>query len=234
MSPTSTHCKAARETKNKWNAAIPVQEEIFCIKSLRVMKNEFISLNALCETADGAHHQRQLVHLNRYTSEHPEYADWRPKVILLYDNAPSRQYRPDNIVRNRINYILIKNRQKNGIKGIKAYPGTDIGSDHNPVVGNLDVKLKKVEKEWQKSVYFKTKIYRQRQRSGIIKVEQEETRYTSPKPRTEKILLTKDNERTYKNKNIEKHKQINGEIRKAIWMAKEKVEEKNMRGDWII
>ncbi|KAL3277669.1 hypothetical protein HHI36_013015 [Cryptolaemus montrouzieri] len=30
-----------------------------------------------------------------------------------------------------------------GVKGVNTYPGTDVGSDHNPVVANVSVRLKK-------------------------------------------------------------------------------------------
>lgn len=36
-------------------------------------------------------------------------------------------------------------RYRNGIKGVKTYPGADIGSDRNPVIGKIEIKLKKVQ-----------------------------------------------------------------------------------------
>src|SRR6187551_1615845 len=41
-------------------------------------------------------------------------------------------------------YILIQKRYRNCLKNAKAYPGADINSDHNLVVGEIQVKLKKV------------------------------------------------------------------------------------------
>ena len=40
-------------------------------------------------------------------------------------------------------YILIRNRHRNTIKKCKTYPGFDVGSDHNPVVASMSVKLKR-------------------------------------------------------------------------------------------
>ena len=53
----------------------------------------------------------------------------------------------NNIIRNQIDYILIDKRYRNGIKGVRTYPGSDIGSDHNPVVGKIEIRLKKIQRE---------------------------------------------------------------------------------------
>lgn len=57
---------------------------------------------------------------------------------------------PGDVTRNQIDYILIKNRFKNSIKMCKTYPGADIGSDHNPVIANVKIKLKIPRKSKQK------------------------------------------------------------------------------------
>ena len=49
---------------------------------------------------------------------------------------------PGDVTRNQIDYILIKDRFKNSIRRCKTYPGADIGSDHNPVIANMKIKLK--------------------------------------------------------------------------------------------
>lgn len=41
---------------------------------------------------------------------------------------------------------------KSGINGVKAYVGADIGSDHNPGIGNLDAKLKRTIKSNKKNI----------------------------------------------------------------------------------
>ncbi|XP_050514333.1 craniofacial development protein 2-like [Diabrotica virgifera virgifera] len=50
-----------------------------------------------------------------------------------------------HIIRNQIDYILVNKRFKNGVKRSTTYPGADIGSDHNLLIADIQVKLKKVE-----------------------------------------------------------------------------------------
>lgn len=54
--------------------------------------------------------------------------------------------RPDNSVRNQIAYILVLIRFRNGMKQVKTYPGPDCCTDHNPVVMDMSVRLKKLKK----------------------------------------------------------------------------------------
>lgn len=58
----------------------------------------------------------------------------------------SPQHNENNVVRNQIDFILVNHRFRNGIQGVKAYPGADINSDHNPLIGNLRVNLKILRK----------------------------------------------------------------------------------------
>ncbi|XP_072384650.1 uncharacterized protein [Diabrotica undecimpunctata] len=58
----------------------------------------------------------------------------------------SPRHNADNIVRNQIDYILIRSRFKNSITSTKTYPGTDIESDHNPVVAVVNIRFKKLQK----------------------------------------------------------------------------------------
>uniref|UniRef100_A0A8D8LPD3 Craniofacial development protein 2 n=1 Tax=Cacopsylla melanoneura TaxID=428564 RepID=A0A8D8LPD3_9HEMI len=60
----------------------------------------------------------------------------------------SPQHRKDNIVRNQIDFILINKKFRNSIKSAKTYPGADIRSDHNPVIIEMKVKLKKIQKKF--------------------------------------------------------------------------------------
>ena len=53
----------------------------------------------------------------------------------------------NNPVRNQIDYILINKRFQNSITRTAAYPGADIGSDHNPVIANCLVKFKTTRKK---------------------------------------------------------------------------------------
>lgn len=42
---------------------------------------------------------------------------------------------------------MVAKRYRNAIKYSDAYPGTDIGSDHNPVVSVIEARPKKKEKK---------------------------------------------------------------------------------------
>ena len=50
---------------------------------------------------------------------------------------------PGDVTRNQIDYLLIRKRHRNSIKQCKTYPGADIGSDHNPLIARMNVKLKR-------------------------------------------------------------------------------------------
>ena len=52
---------------------------------------------------------------------------------------------PDNVTKNQIDYITINNRFRNSVQQSKSYPGADCGSDHNPVICKLKVRLKKLK-----------------------------------------------------------------------------------------
>ncbi|XP_072375942.1 uncharacterized protein, partial [Diabrotica undecimpunctata] len=67
-----------------------------------------------------------------------------------YDLPPRRLYTwkspadTNNVIRNQIDYLLICKRYQNSIKSVKSYPGADVRSDHNPVVGRFRINLKKL------------------------------------------------------------------------------------------
>ena len=61
----------------------------------------------------------------------------------------------ENFITNQIDYILIDKRYINGIKCSRAYPGADIGSDHNPVVAKIEIRMKKVQKRIRTRTNFK-------------------------------------------------------------------------------
>uniref|UniRef100_A0A8D8V3E1 Craniofacial development protein 2 n=1 Tax=Cacopsylla melanoneura TaxID=428564 RepID=A0A8D8V3E1_9HEMI len=69
-----------------------------------------------------------------------------PKRRLYTWKAPSDGIN-NNVVRNQIDYILVRKRYRNSVKSVKTYPGADVSSDHNPVVAIVKVKLKKVERK---------------------------------------------------------------------------------------
>ena len=51
----------------------------------------------------------------------------------------------DCVTKNQIDYITINNRFRNAVQQSKSYPGADCGSDHNPVICKLKVRLKKLK-----------------------------------------------------------------------------------------
>ena len=67
-------------------------------------------------------------------------------IMNTYFDLPARQKytwkSPGDVTRNQIDYILIRRRFRNSIRKCKTYPGTDVNSDHNPVVANVNIKLK--------------------------------------------------------------------------------------------
>lgn len=66
-----------------------------------------------------------------------------PKRRLYTWKSPADK--DNNIVRNQIDYILIKHRYRNAIKTVKAYPGADVSSDHNPLIARFQLQLKKMQ-----------------------------------------------------------------------------------------
>ena len=67
----------------------------------------------------------------------------------LFKQHPRRLYTwqsPGNRVRNQIDYILVKSRWRSSIKIAKTLPGADIGSDHQLLITDLRLKLKKVKR----------------------------------------------------------------------------------------
>lgn len=61
--------------------------------------------------------------------------------------------KPGNIVRNQIDFILISERFRNSMTSVKTYPGADVPSDHNPLVGQLKTKLKKTRPQRKSKKY---------------------------------------------------------------------------------
>lgn len=52
---------------------------------------------------------------------------------------------PGERARYQIDYILVRNRYKNQEKKCKIYPGADINSDHNLVLMETNLSLKRME-----------------------------------------------------------------------------------------
>ena len=54
---------------------------------------------------------------------------------------------PGDIYRHQIDFILINKRFRNAVKQARTYPGADVGSDHNPLMIKMNIKLKKTKKK---------------------------------------------------------------------------------------
>lgn len=66
----------------------------------------------------------------------------------------SPQHTTEKVVRNQIDYIMITKRYRNAVKCTKTYPGTDVGSDHNPVVTVIEARPKKIKRPKTKKLDF--------------------------------------------------------------------------------
>lgn len=66
-----------------------------------------------------------------------------PKRRLYTWKSPADK--DNKIVRNQIDYILINHRYRNAIQSVRAYPGADVSSDHNPLIAKFQLHLKKVQ-----------------------------------------------------------------------------------------
>ena len=62
-------------------------------------------------------------------------------VTNTYYEKPERRLytwrSPGDIARNQIDFILIKKRYRNSVKDVKTYPGADVNSDHNLLIGRV-------------------------------------------------------------------------------------------------
>jgi exonuclease III len=74
------------------------------------------------------------------------------KLIItntLFKNHLRRRYTwkaPGDRARYQIDYVLVQERFRNSIKKACAHPGADIGSDHNLVIVEMELRLKKVKR----------------------------------------------------------------------------------------
>lgn len=81
------------------------------------------------------------------------FVDWckmHNQVIMntWFKQHPRRLYTwtsPGDRARNQIDFITINSRFRNAIKSCRTFPGADVDSDHNPVIANLRLSLKRVE-----------------------------------------------------------------------------------------
>ena len=82
---------------------------------------------------------------------------------------------PDGRTKNQIDYILIDKRYRNSVTKSKARPEADCGSDHNPVVADVETKLKKIRN------------VKRTKRWNLIKLEMEANRTEFQERMSEKI-----------------------------------------------
>ena len=77
---------------------------------------------------------------------------------------------PGDRVRNQIDYLLIKSRFKNNIITCKTRPGADIGSDHNPVVMKMKLKLK-IPNPPRQRIKYDTDVLKDNDFSNLYSIE---------------------------------------------------------------
>ena len=63
-----------------------------------------------------------------------------PRRIYTWTSPADNE---EKIVRNQIDFILVKQEHKKCVKAVKTYPGADVNSDHNPVV--MDFKMQRLK-----------------------------------------------------------------------------------------
>lgn len=95
----------------------------------------------------------------------------------------SPQDNSQKVVRNQVDFLLVNKRFKNSIQNVKTYPGADIGSDHNPLIGTIKLQLKFIHrKKITKSV-------------DVIKLKTEETSRSVQKDLETKLNLLKNQDK---------------------------------------
>ena len=53
---------------------------------------------------------------------------------------------PDKVTKNQIDYVLVDKRYRNSIQNSKSMPDAECGSDHNPVIVRMKIRLQRVAK----------------------------------------------------------------------------------------
>ena len=60
---------------------------------------------------------------------------------------------PDKITRNQIDYMLCKTRWKSSIKRVTKLSGADCCTDHNLLIADIQIKLKRIQRSKQTPIY---------------------------------------------------------------------------------
>ena len=129
------------------------------------------------------------------------------------------------IVRNQIDYIMIRKRYRNSIKSAKTYPGADIASDHNPVVATFRLTLKRIKQTHKDNKMNILKLKNQEIRNRVKEQINTEVPIAQRKNQDEENVNTKWS--NIKNTMLVIGKQeLNQEARenKKEWMTKEILE----------
>ena len=71
----------------------------------------------------------------------------------LHPRRPYIWKSPDKITRNKIDYILCKTRLKSSIKRITILHGAYCGTDHNLLIADIKIKLKRIQRSKQIAIY---------------------------------------------------------------------------------
>ena len=56
---------------------------------------------------------------------------------------------PDQTTRNQIDYIICKTRWRSGVRRVTTLPGADCGTDHNLLIADVKIKLKRIKRAKQ-------------------------------------------------------------------------------------
>ena len=113
-------------------------------------------LNA--KVGEGKHNDVVGMHgLGERNERGQKWIDWCAANNQIITNTwfkqhPRRKWTwksPGGQFRNQIDYIAIGKRFRNAVKYSKTYPGADCGSDHNPVVCKLAIRLRKLKSTYK-------------------------------------------------------------------------------------
>ena len=93
-------------------------------------------------------------------------------------SAQHRWVSQNNEIKNQIDCVLVAKRYRNGVQNGKSMPGAECGSDHNPVIVKMKIRLQRVKKSKRMVKCnlrgFKTKKVRDDYRMRLDKQLQEE------------------------------------------------------------
>ena len=60
---------------------------------------------------------------------------------------------PDQTIRNQIDYIICKTRWRSSVRRVTTLPGADCGSDHNLLIADVKIKIKRTKRAKKTSRY---------------------------------------------------------------------------------